>query len=446
MLLETGKKYTNDQCRQKFNNIRALYKDCKQILSETGVGYNSETGMIELEAERWVRLWKVIKHGKKIKKQGCKNYEQMVRIFGNRHATGKHVHPCTKPPRPHQVLIMPQVATHEAQIHNTEGNVGMIDVERPNVEGPIDLSPTPKPVAKKQKKETFSETMSLVMECLTNIRNAKADKIAKAIAESSSSCQPPRFTEMLKVTSPNKKEKEMDPQLEKCVKIVNTLVGIDDTHYAKIIKMFGKDKVWRDIFLRIPDERKVGIVAMDIRTILTIYDDDDEEEILVLIAAVYEYYYKHFDKQRCRDSMLQGEDYIFEEYRRHTRGPRGEEVYNFRHSSLRNIIEQCFGLVKIRFAILKQMPPYHFDTQVLIVIACCTLHNFIRSQGKSDEIFYSETPQSSQNEPDVDDDVQVSHMNAFMWVDELHQGAKVKEQVQSDLDRVIAMIQNEQCR
>ncbi|XP_059671120.1 uncharacterized protein LOC132316664 [Cornus florida] len=107
------------------------------------------------------------------------------------------------------------------------------------------------------------------MGCLTNIGNAKADKIAKAIAESSSSCQPSRFTEIPEVTSPSKKEKEIDPQLEE-------------------------------------------IVAMDIRTILTIYDDDDEEEILVLIAAVYEYYYKHFDKQRCRDSMLQGEDYIFE--------------------------------------------------------------------------------------------------------------------------------------
>ncbi|XP_059650545.1 uncharacterized protein LOC132296350 [Cornus florida] len=104
-----------------------------------------------------------------------------------------------------------------------------------------------------------------------------------------------------------------------------------------------------------------------------------------------------------------GQRYHMQKYRRHTRGPRGrEEVYNFRHSSLRNIIERCFGLVKMRFAILKQMPPYHFDTQVLIIIARCTLHNFIRSQGKSDEIFYSETPQSSQNEPDVDDDVQVA--------------------------------------
>ncbi|XP_059650486.1 uncharacterized protein LOC132296294 [Cornus florida] len=97
-----------------------------------------------------------------------------------------------------------------------------------------------------------------------------------------------------------------------------------------------------------------------------------------------------------------------QEYGRHTRGPRGrEEVYNFRHSSLRNIIERCFGLVKMRFAIFKQMPPYHFDTQVLIVIACCTLHNFIRSQGESDEIFDCETLESSQNELDVDDIVEV---------------------------------------
>ncbi|XP_059650485.1 uncharacterized protein LOC132296293 [Cornus florida] len=251
MLVEIGKKYTKDQCKQKFNTIRALYKDCKQILSETSVGYNSETGMIELEAERWGRL--------------C-----------------KHVHPSTKSPKPHQVQIMSQVATHEAAIQ------GMTDVERPTVEGPIDLSPTPIPVAKKPRKESFASTMSQVMAYLTNIGNAKADKIAKTIAESSSSCQPSCVNEMPEVTSPSKKEKEkeMDPQLEECLGIVNTLVGIDDTHYAKIIRMFGENKVWRDIFFRIPGERKVGIVDMDIRTILTMYDDDDEEEILVLIAAI----------------------------------------------------------------------------------------------------------------------------------------------------------------
>ncbi|XP_059639565.1 protein ALP1-like [Cornus florida] len=76
---------------------------------------------------------------------------------------------------------------------------------------------------------------------------------------------------------------------------------------------------------------------------------------------------------------FRGQTYHFQEYRR-SRPPRGrEEVFNHRHSSLRNIIERCFGLLKIRFAILKAMPPYKFSTQVLIIMACYTLHNFIRN-------------------------------------------------------------------
>ncbi|KAL8492702.1 hypothetical protein ACS0TY_024050 [Phlomoides rotata] len=64
------------------------------------------------------------------------------------------------------------------------------------------------------------------------------------------------------------------------------------------------------------------------------------------------------------------------------------ELFNHRHSSLRNAIERCFGLLKSRFPMLKWgMPPYTMDRQVKIVIACCVLHNFIRRFGMEDEIF-----------------------------------------------------------
>ncbi|XP_059666658.1 uncharacterized protein LOC132312336 [Cornus florida] len=76
-------------------------------------------------------------------------------------------------------------------------------------------------------------------------------------------------------------------------------------HFAYIMKLF--NFYYNNYFCLFLNR----IVDMDIRTILTMYDDDDKEEIIVLIAAVYEYYHKHFDKQRCRDSMLQKEDYVF---------------------------------------------------------------------------------------------------------------------------------------
>lgn len=55
-----------------------------------------------------------------------------------------------------------------------------------------------------------------------------------------------------------------------------------------------------------------------------------------------------------------------------------KELFNHRHSSLRNCIERAFGVLKKRFAILKEEPNYPWTTQADVVIACCIVHNHIR--------------------------------------------------------------------
>lgn len=51
---------------------------------------------------------------------------------------------------------------------------------------------------------------------------------------------------------------------------------------------------------------------------------------------------------------------------------------------MRNVIERCFGVLKARFPILKTMPSYPYPTQVYIVVACMTVHNFIRQEIAAD--------------------------------------------------------------
>ncbi|KAL0390796.1 UNVERIFIED_CONTAM: hypothetical protein Scaly_0436700 [Sesamum calycinum] len=71
-----------------------------------------------------------------------------------------------------------------------------------------------------------------------------------------------------------------------------------------------------------------------------------------------------------------------------------QDMFNHAHSRLRNVIERCFGVLKKRFPIIQWgMPSYLQHHQVDIVIACCTLHNFIRRFSNDDIIF---------NEPDED--------------------------------------------
>ncbi|KAL5705140.1 hypothetical protein ACHQM5_023482 [Ranunculus cassubicifolius] len=64
-----------------------------------------------------------------------------------------------------------------------------------------------------------------------------------------------------------------------------------------------------------------------------------------------------------------------------------EELFNYTHSSLRNVIERCFGVLKARFPILTLGLPFSFETQGDIVIAACVLHNYIRIVRRDDWLF-----------------------------------------------------------
>ncbi|KAB2617041.1 hypothetical protein D8674_012910 [Pyrus ussuriensis x Pyrus communis] len=82
--------------------------------------------------------------------------------------------------------------------------------------------------------------------------------------------------------------------------------------------------------------------------------------------------------------------YHLRDFRGRGKRPRGAmELFNFRHSSLRNVVERCIGVLKNRFPILKCIP-----------IACCAVHNFIRIQSRNDTLFQ----QFEDNDVDVVDE------------------------------------------
>jgi len=85
-----------------------------------------------------------------------------------------------------------------------------------------------------------------------------------------------------------------------------------------------------------------------------------------------------------------GVRYHLKEWSRSSEGPCNmKELYNLRHSSLRNIIERTFGIIKKRFPILVHMPQgYSIEVQREIVGACFCIHNLIRREqleGREDE-------------------------------------------------------------
>ncbi|XP_058181174.1 uncharacterized protein LOC131299605 [Rhododendron vialii] len=63
-----------------------------------------------------------------------------------------------------------------------------------------------------------------------------------------------------------------------------------------------------------------------------------------------------------------------------------EEFFNMKHSAARNCIERSFGVLKMRFAILRSPSFYPIRTQCRIVSACCLLHNLIKREMPNDPI------------------------------------------------------------
>ncbi|XP_074558495.1 protein ANTAGONIST OF LIKE HETEROCHROMATIN PROTEIN 1-like [Curcuma longa] len=80
-----------------------------------------------------------------------------------------------------------------------------------------------------------------------------------------------------------------------------------------------------------------------------------------------------------------GTRYHVQEWAQGSRAPQNyQEYFNKKHSSARNIIERCFGLLKKRWTILRSPSFYPIKTQNRIIIACCLLQNFIRMNMDSD--------------------------------------------------------------
>jgi hypothetical protein len=60
-------------------------------------------------------------------------------------------------------------------------------------------------------------------------------------------------------------------------------------------------------------------------------------------------------------------------------------VFNFLHSSLGNMIERSFRVLKQKWRILKSVPSFSSRTQKHIIMAGFTLHNFIRDSNLRDK-------------------------------------------------------------
>jgi hypothetical protein len=79
-----------------------------------------------------------------------------------------------------------------------------------------------------------------------------------------------------------------------------------------------------------------------------------------------------------------------------------KEVFNYHHASLRNMIERSFGVLKMKWRILLQIPSFSVRKQSKIITACMALHNFIREHDLNDEHFVTYVEDGTDEDPTND--------------------------------------------
>lgn len=127
---------------------------------------------------------------------------------------------------------------------------------------------------------------------------------------------------------------------------------------------------------------------------------------------------------------FQGVRYHANEYRGASQLPRNaRELFNHRHSSLSNVIQRSFYLLKTRFPILKLAPQYAFHIQRDIVIAACVLHNYIRRMSKKDWLFSSAEGTTMDELPDLDENLDTELLTSIQE----HVALSVRESIATEM-------------
>ncbi|CAN1139133.1 Putative nuclease HARBI1 [Linum perenne] len=102
---------------------------------------------------------------------------------------------------------------------------------------------------------------------------------------------------------------------------------------------------------------------------------------------------------------FRGQRYHLQEWGRNI--PRtAEEYYNMKHSGARNVIERAFGILKMRWAILRDSSWFSPRMVGMIMNACCLLHNYIRREGGADIFELAYVPPSNNDSGYAAEDIE----------------------------------------
>ena len=182
---------------------------------------------------------------KRFKKKGCPEYNDLCFIFGDTQATGVHAHGSTK---------SPSDTEEEGDNFCNEVDLGADDAipAGPKTSGfqPSTSKKNEAPIAMKKKKRGYSSIVEQALITIGEESKRKNDLLEQKLALSSSSVGD------IGVDSSARNDVAT---MKECMKALNGL-SIEGSMYGKAVKALHDSSLYREIFLDMPDERKIDWV------------------------------------------------------------------------------------------------------------------------------------------------------------------------------------------
>lgn len=100
-----------------------------------------------------------------------------------------------------------------------------------------------------------------------------------------------------------------------------------------------------------------------------------------------------------------------------------------RHTKARNVIERAFGIMKMRWGILRSASYYPTKVQNRLIMACFLLHNFIRTQMEVDPI----EQEMETNENDINDVEEEPEVNCIETITSTNEWNQKRDQLAQDM-------------
>ena len=99
IFMKFGLSYGEIKLKAKYNRLRMAHTKFGELISHTGVTWNSETGRVEAAGEVWGGFIHRDKFFTTFKNRGCKLYSLMDLVFGKSNAKGSFKNPSTTGPQ-----------------------------------------------------------------------------------------------------------------------------------------------------------------------------------------------------------------------------------------------------------------------------------------------------------------------------------------------------------